>query len=427
MLRTVWRILSSHTLALWILGLMTLAVLAAGTLPQSARLSPAEQAGWDTEWEMAASWLDTLGLSQIVGSGWFVGLCILLLVNMTAGILVSLGHKRAFLRGELKPGYEQRGVGAAPAVPPPLCAGRSAGKRGVVVRLQGVAGLFGLTLFHLGIAVIVLAAFWRGAMDFSDYLELSVGEVFAGQPGKFQRRQPPPEPFDAVIRLDRAEIEVREGKYMGEFQGHFSYQVAGGPVRKATVVANHPLRLGDFELYLKESFGYSAWFERLRPDGSSSLLYVHFNVERGAWDRPWSGEKEQLLRLDGIPLHYRMVLHNTEPPVFDLKVEQEGRLLFEGRLQPGDVADLGVYRLRFQGMVPWMTFNLTLDSGEAPLFVGFVITLLGFLLHLLLWPRRVEWTVTERGWTVRAWVRRGDDVFERAWDRWRCQLERDTA
>lgn len=426
MLKTVWRILSSHTLAVWILGLMTLAVLAAGTLPQSARLSPKEQVGWDTEWEATASWLDTLGLSQIVGSGWFTGLCVVLLINMTAGTLVSLGRKWAFYRGDLKPGYELRGSGATPAAPPPFFTKGTAGV-GTVSQLRGALGLFGLPLFHLGIAVIVLAAFWRGAMDFSDYLELSVGEVFSGQPAKFQRRQPPPEPFDAVIRLDQAEIEVRDGKYMGEFHGHFSYQLAGGPVGKATVMVNHPLRLGDFELYLKESFGYSAWFERLRPDGSSSLLYIHFNAERKAWEKPWSGKKEQLLRFDNVPLHYSMTLNNTQPPTFDLKVHQDGRAIFDGRLQPGDVADLGAYKLRFQGMVPWMTFNLTLDRGDISIFVGFVITLLGFLLHLLFWPRRVEWTVTHDGWVVRAWVRQGDDLFEKRWHEWCRQLQREAA
>jgi len=400
---------------------MTLAVLAAGTLPQSARLSPEEQIGWDTEWETTASWLDTLGLSQIVGSDWFTWLCIALLINMTAGTLTSFSRKWAFYRGDLKPGYELRGRGSAPASSPPFFEKRPDGA-GSISQLRGAPGLLGLSLFHLGIAVIVLAGFWRGAMDFSGFLELSVGEVFSGQPGKFQRRQMPPEPLDAVIRLDRAEIEVRDGKYMGGFRGYFSYQMAGGPVRQATVAVNHPLRLGDFELYLKQSFGHSAWFERLRPDGSSSLLYIHFNAERKIWEKPWSGKKQQMLRFDDIPLYYSMTLNNTSPPTFDLKVNQGGQVIFEGRLQPGDVADLGVYKLQFQGMVPWMTFNLTLDRGATPIFAGFVITLLGFLLHLLFWPRRMEWMVTDEGWVVRVWVRRGDDAFEEKWHAWCRQL-----
>ncbi len=420
MFKTVWRILSSHTLALWILGLMSLAVLAAGTLPQSARLSPEEQMGWDTEWEMTASWLDTLGLSQIVGSAWFAWLCVALLINMTAGTLVSLGRKWAFYRGDLKPRYELRGRGVAPAVMPPFFMQRAASS-GTISQLRGVLGLFGLPLFHLGIAVIVLAGSWRGATDFSDFVELSVGEVFSGQPSKFQRRQTPPEPFDAVIRLDRAEIEVREGKYMGEFQAHFSYQTAENSVRQATVVANHPLRLGNFELYLKQNFGHSAWFERLRPDGSSSLLYIHFNVEHDAWEKPWSGKKEQMLRFDGIPLYYSMMLSNTNPPTFGLKVSQGGQTIFEGNLRPGDIADLGVYKLQFQGMVPWMTFNLTLDRGLIPIFTGFAITLLGFLLHLLFWPRRMEWAVTDGEWILRVWVCRGDHIFDEKWKAWCAQ------
>lgn len=418
MLNKFWRILSSHTLALWILAIMTLAVLAAGTLPQSARLSPEEQIGWQTEWEATASWLDTLGLSQIVGSWWFTALCIALLVNMAAGIWVSAGRKLDFYKGRWLPTYEVQGAGAAPEVPPPLLAGKQAAA-GSIAKVSGIAGLFGLTLFHLGLAVIVLAGFWRGAIDFTDFVELSVGEVFSGQPHKFQRRQAPPEPFEAILRLDRAEITVRDEKYMGEFKGHFSYKrSADAPVEQAEVVSNHPLRLGDFEIYPKQEFGHSAWFERFATDGGMSVLYIHFPVERKDWGKPWSGTKEQTLRIDGISLDYTVTMRNTVPPSFDLKVVQEDKVLFDGQLKPGDEADLGVYKLRFMDMVPWMTFNVALDKGVWPVFTGFILTLVGFLLHLLFRPRRVELVTGAQGWTVRAWARRGDTAFDGQWSAW---------
>lgn len=201
---------------------MALVVLATGTLPQSARLSPEEQVGWNTEWTTTASWLDTVGLSQIVGSGWFTALCIMLLINITAGILCSINRKLAFYRGDQKPKYELRGNNFLVEVPTFL--GNKPGSAGKTVCMRGLPGLFGLILFHMGIAVIVLASLWRGTVDFSDYIELSQGEVFSGQPGKFQRHQPPPETFDFILRLDRAEIIVRDGKYLDEFRGHFSYR-----------------------------------------------------------------------------------------------------------------------------------------------------------------------------------------------------------
>ncbi len=426
MLNKLWRILASHTLALWILAIMTLAVLAAGSLPQSARLSPEQQVGWQMQWERTASWLDTLGLSQIVGSWWFTALCIALLVNMTAGILTSLGRKLDFYKGRSRPSYELQGTGAVPEDLPPLLR-RVPSETGSMARVCGVVGLFAPALFHLGLAVIVLAGFWRGAIDFTDFVELSVGEVFSAQPHKFQRRQAPPETFDAVLRLDGADITVRDGKYLGEFAGYFTYQYKGGPIEQAKVVSNHPLRLGDFEIHPKSEFGHSAWFERLTKDGRMSVMYIHFTVERQDWDKPWSGTKEQTLRIDGIPLDYTVTLHNTVPPIFDLKVVQDDRVLFDGRLRPGDVADLGVYKLRFMDMVPWMTFNIALDKGVWPVFTGFIITLVGFLLYLLIWPRRVELVATEQGWTARAWARRGDLAFEKRWADWSRQQDREPA
>lgn len=182
--------------------------------------------------------------------------------------------------------------------------------------------------------------------------------------------------------------------------------------------SNHPLRLDDFELHPKHRFGYSAWFERLKPDGTFSVLYVHFNVEANEWDKPWFGEKEQMVDFDNAPLYYSMKLNNTEPALFDLKVQRDKQLIFDGKLRPGEVADLGGYKLLFRGIVPWMTFNLALDKGVDPIFVGFILTMLGFLLHLLFWPRRVEWIVSDDGWMVRVWVRRGDSTFDEKWNAW---------
>ncbi len=122
--------------------------------------------------------------------------------------------------------------------------------------------------------------------------------------------------------------------------------------------------------------------------------------------------------LGGIPLYYDMKLNNVGAPIFDLKVTQDKQEMFEGSLRPGGIADLGVYKLQLIGVVPWMSFSLALDKGVFPIFAGFIITLLGFLLHMLFWPRRVEWVLKGDQWRVQAWVRKGDLTFEQKWNDW---------
>lgn len=396
---------------------MVIAVLAAGTLPQSSRLSPKQNLDWQAEWEQSAAWFDLIGLSDVVGSWWFNLLCIALIINLLSGMWVLVRRKQAFYRGVLKPSYEIQGTGRLPEKLP--CSKKTPeGSAGRQVYFQGTAGLLGAPIFHLGIAVIVLAGFWRGAMDFSDFLELSVGEVFTGHPSKYQRQKAPPTPLDAVIRLESVDIEVSGDKYVSEFRGHFSYRLGNGEVQRAAAEPNHPLQLGAFRIYPKQRFGYSAVFDRILANGAVRSLYINFAVDRAQWDKAWHGEKKKLVRFGNVPLYYQMVLNNSVPPEFDLQVNKQDRELFLGKLRPGEIADLGSYKLRFRGIEPWIGLNLTLDQSVTPIFVGFVITLLGFLLHLLILPRRLEIESNGSSWTLRAWTTRSDISFHRGLTAW---------
>ncbi|MFC1685160.1 hypothetical protein ACFL0R_06800, partial [Pseudomonadota bacterium] len=60
-------------------------------------------------------------------------------------------------------------------------------------------------------------------------------------------------------------------------------------------------------------------------------------------------------------------------------------------------------------------------------FVGFILTLAGFLLHLLVPFRRVALVVTPEGWEGMAWTMRGDYRFDEQWRCWLAQLPEDGA
>lgn len=422
MIKTLWRFISSHTLALWLLGFLVIASIAAGSLPQSARLSPEQQRGWQTDWEATASWFDSLGISHIVGSWWFQALCILMVINMLAGILVAIGRKWAFYQGKLKPTHELTGGGDFSGDPPPGLKQKAIKQSNS--RVGGILGLFGLPIFHLGIAIIVAGGFWSSQTDYSDFIELSVGEIFAGNPGKMQRQLPLPAEFNARIRLDRVHVEIKDGKYVEQAQGYFSYQEVDGPLKEHVVESNNPLRVAGYELHSKNRFGYSAVFDRIQADGTKRLLYIAFPVTREEWNSPaWKGEKKKPIRFDNVPLYYNMTLSAGSPPSFELKVRQGKEVVFDGTLRPDMSADLGAYQLVFRGVVPWMGFGLVYNWSTDLIFIGFIITLAGFFLHLVVRSRRVELTVTDDGWRARAWVTACDTDFERRWQAWSAQQE----
>ena len=402
-----------------LIGLLAFSALLGGTLPQTGRLSPGQLQGFQAEWSVISSWLDMLGFSYVFGSWWFFILYIALLGNLAAGTVLSIVYRYRWYQGKAKPAYQFHGV--APALEQ-----QGYSSRWMDNRIQGVAGLWGLPLFHLGIAMIVLGGLWSSVSGFGAHLELSEGELYAGQQEKLavDRGRSLPAELNALLRLDQVYVELSEHKHLRELQAHFSYQERDGLVKQVVVETNHPLKLGFYELSPNKTGGYSAVFERQRKDGSRRRMFIHFNVpiNEWNWNGSWTVQRDILVELDDAPLFYKMTMRGRETPSLDLVVKKGVDIVFQGTLEPGSMADVGPYRLVFMGAVPWLGFYLASDYPKYVVFAGFIVTLFGFLLHLLIYPRRIEAVQEGDVWTVRAWIMPGDWKFDEQWRRWSAQL-----
>lgn len=422
--RKLWKRLASPNLALALLGLLALAVAAGGTLPQFARLPAAELNDLRLQWPVAAVWLERSGLAGVFSAGWFYALCFALLVNLLAGTAWHVAHVRAWLKGGGAPGFRLAGS----AFPPedllrqfPSVDSSASGRQADVQR--GSAGLWGTPLFHLGIVVIVAGAMLSASERFGAHLELAQGEAFSGQPNKLiaDRFSTALDPDFGSLRLERLEAQVAEGKYLRELQAFITVQEKGGAPYEAVLSVNHPLKIGKYTVYLDKNFGYSAAFDRILADGSIRPLLINFKVPRGKWGRGEAIERDEIVMLDNFPISYRMAFTPGEPPSFRLEASRGGRQVFGGTLLPGQAADLGPYRLVFLGSVPWVGLYLTTDRAIQLVFAGFVITLGGFLLHLLVRPRRLHLVRREDGWELSGWAMRDDWRFERQWREWQAE------
>ena len=124
---------------------------------------------------------------------------------------------------------------------------------------------------------------------------------------------------------------------------------------------------------------------------------------------------------EDVPVNFRMALTPGDAPSFRLTAERHGKPVFDGVLAPGEMADLGVYQLKFIGTAPWAGFYLVSDSALKAVFAGFIIALAGFVLHLLLHPRRLRLRREGEGWVLEAWTLRDDWRFERQWREWESE------
>ncbi len=415
----LWRLLASHSLALWLIGLLAAATMLGGTLPQAGRLSPEQRQGFQVEWGGISSWLETLQFSHVFGSWWFTALYALLIVNVGVGTVQSIIWRYRWYRGKTAPTLRFHDEGSFSAAHlRPLCSGfgfsPSSGSQ-----IRGTLGLWGVPVLHAGILVIVLGGIWSAVQGFGAHLELSEGESYSGAQEKLavDRGKGLPSGLGFTLRLDELEVQVSDSGHLRELWARLSYQTEGGRTGSSITEANRPLKLGIYELSPNNTGGYAAVFERLRSDGSRRLMYVHFDVPLTDWnwDGQWTVQRDVLVELDDAPLFYKMSLHGKEAPRLSMTVKKGIEVLFDGTLVPGGEADLGAYRLQFKGVVPWLGFYLTTDYPKYTVFAGFLVMLGGFLLHLLWWPRRIEVIQDGERWTLRAWVMPSDWRFFACW------------
>ena len=423
--RNIWKPLASPNLALVLIGLLALAVMAGGTLPQTPRMTGAEFDGWHNGWPRLAAFFDWSGLSAVFSSWWFSALCVALLVNLAAGIVLHVFWLIVWLRGETAPGYRMRGTGATPEGIDRNLSLAALPETGTWARTQGWAGLWGTPLFHAGLAVIVAGALLSASERFGAHFELSEGETFSGELKKLSKDKFSVATMNefGALRLDRLDAQVAEGKYLRELQAFFTTREKGGQPQEMTLTVNSPLKIGGYTFYLDQKFGYAAAFERTLPDGSQRELRINFNAPRAKWAAGSPIERDEVVTLENNPILYHMALTPGDSPSFALEAAQRGQPVFKGALSPGQTADLGAYRLVFLGVIPWVGLYVTTDRALQIVLAGFVIALTGFLLHLLVRPRKLRLARGQTGWELEAWAMRDDWLFERQWRSWEAQVK----
>ncbi len=412
MMRAAWRLLASPRLGALLLALLALAATAGGSLPQLDRLAPAELDAWQADWPRLAQVFEWLGLSRVYGSTWFAALCLVLGANLLAAMAVHAVRVLAWFRGKVPPSHRIDGAGA---LPPGLARQFAVHDES---RHQEFA-LFGVPLLHLGFVMLVAGVALNTPARFGAHLELSEGEIYAGQPDKLllETGSDPARIPDFRLRLDRLHVELEAGEHLTGLRADVTLRDKGG-VYRDTVEVNRPHAVGPYAVYLDKNIGHTAVFDRLLPDGRHDRLLVNFRVAPADWTEAVPLQRDEIVELDGQPILYRMVLTPREQPAFQLEARQRGKIVFSGRLTPGESADLGVYRLTFLGTVPWAGLYLSADPFLGLVFAGMACLLAGTLLSLLFHPRRLRLRRDGATWRVEAWALRDDWRFARRWREW---------
>lgn len=347
-----WILLGSHRLAVVLMVLLAATAMLGGTLPQSMRFSPDELRDWQAGWGWISGWLATLRFSDIYGSAWFWGLCVLLALNLGVGTLQFVWRRRAWR----------------------------------ALRFWGVlAG-------HSGLLLLVAGGMASTLTRFGAHLELMQGEVWYGTPDKLTRDGGRAEALDVALRLDTVTADVAESSHLRALRLALTWQEGGGLPQRGDAVANRPVNVAGHRVYPNNTFGYGAVFERGLPGGEQRLLLVNFPLARSDWgSRRWTAERNHTLETHGKIRHYRFRLEG-EPVRLKMEVNHGPNRLFEGVLQPGERVVVDGETLFLREVRPWAGLYLARDRGLPWVFTGMALALGGFLVALVRpWPGNVTW------------------------------------
>ena len=456
LLRWSWRQLTSMRIALILLLMLALAAVPGSLVPQE-RVDSLKAGQWKDQHQTLAPVYEKLGIFNVYGSPWFAAIYILLVVSLVGCILP---RTYVYWRGiRAQPPAAPRNLTRLPshasyatALPPDVVVERArrilARKRyrlrrdddGAAVSAErGYLREVGNLVFHLAVLVVLVGFALGSLFGYKGGVILVTGTPFSNTPTQYDDFVPGSlfragalDPFSFTVDafdVDWLTSGPRAGMARG-FRAALEYQSPpGGASRSYDLRVNHPLTIGDTELFLighgyapvvtvKDGRGRVVYdgptvFLPQGPDlfsfgvikapdaqpgqiGLEGFFYPTFalvdgdpvNLNGEALNpllslNVWSGD----LGLDSGAAQSVYVLDKAKATPLPGKSGQPLRI----DLAPGDTVQLpdGLGSVSFDRIESWQRIQISQTPGKHLALLGVVLALLGLMGSLFIRSRRV--------------------------------------
>jgi len=462
LLRWAWRQLTSMRIALILLLLLALAAVPGSLVPQE-RVDSLKASQWKDQHETLAPVYEKLGIFNVYGSPWFAAIYILLLVSLVGCIV-----PRTFVYA--------RGLRAQPPVAPrnltrlPSHASygttepadvvleraravlrakryrlRRDGDGASVSAERGYLREVGNLVFHLAV-LVVLVGFATGSLfGYKGGVILVTGDPFSNTPTQYDDFVPGSlfrasqlDPFTFTVDdfdVDWLQSGPRAGMARG-FQAHMQYESPpGGKEQSYDLRVNHPLTIGDTDLFLighgyapvvtvRDGEGNVVWSapQVFLPQGADLFSFGVIKVPdaqpgqiglEGFFYPTFAKVNGDPVNLNGDDLNPLLSLNvYTGDLNLDSGSEQSVYVLDKSKatplpgkngqplridLAPGDTVQLpdGLGSVTFDRVESWQRIQISQTPGKDVALLGVVLALLGLMGSLFIRSRRVWVRVAE--------------------------------
>ncbi|GEM_PF-2492232 len=431
-LRSLWARLRSREMALALLAVVLLATAAGTLVPQSALMASIEYDAWKVANPQGSALAEAIGLTHVYQSWWFLSLLGLLFLSLLACTLSRIRQVWKLDRIRHQQGREipywvrmPQNHTAVPALNTEAAFAAAAAAladagyhvrqdatSGHLVAEKGRFGVWGSTVLHVGIMIILLGGVYSGAGKMAGYFELAEGQAFTDRHDAylqidegplFGERHP-----EFQVRLERLEAEHWENGQLRGITSYVTLRSPQGDVHPATLGIDRPLSYQGVTIYQANRYGFAALLTLKDAQGKIVTSgYVNFPTPKepagpafNSFAVPMTSLRAEAdLHLASAGTLVSAEVWRQEQPeqpwLYLFLRDADGGIVFQGTLGQGETVPAGAYSLSFSSLAHWAGFPLVRDPGIPIIYAGFALCALGAALIYLLVPKRAwVWLVT---------------------------------
>jgi cytochrome c biogenesis protein ResB len=268
-------------------------------------------------------------------------------------------------------------------------------------------GIWGASIFHIGLILIIIGAFISGALKMSGYMKIAEGEVRYEQHENFEALEEGPFFNEAWhtgvgITLNKQRVQVDKNGLIENVISDISIMKGGGYTQKASLGEKESVIYDGLRIFEKDS-GFAPFIEIAGPDQATLLKsYLLLETDNTGTPERFYLKGFQLpnttcrINIDFYPdmvvqgnkiTTNKLILSN---PCAVVSLTDANRKIAEKVIRPGQSVDLQGYSLKMGEIKQWSGFDIVNDQGADYVFGGSWVALVGLILMYLFPYKKIQ-------------------------------------
>jgi cytochrome c biogenesis protein len=386
------------------------ATILGGLVPQRIATSSADLEAWRISHPLLLPWADRLGLFHLFSTPWFAVVlccaCISLMLSSMEQFRVSL--KKTFHATIIAP-LEGTSVHLSASSLQKVLRGngyRPIGGDGVLRFVRHPWGYWSNCLLHFGLLLVITVSLFialteqRGALIL---VEGSVHDPRAPWTEEERGNLAPPFILPQAVRLDHLRVSLVDNQSIQQAASDLSFISGQGDVDQRSVAVNSILSYQGLRIYQTTNYGdvFTVDFsdhrglihrERLLLPYPPAPDRAGYNDFRPSW-LPWVLSAKYYADAD------RKTMTSTNP-LLVMRLLDGTRELSRVSLKIGESGSLGDILVRLDRAEKWSKLIFVNIAGMHLIFLGFLIIVMGSVLHYMAVPREFIASEQTDGYSV---------------------------